>query len=93
MSMKDQTDEPVPVVRLEKCDVMRTDDNTFLLPVLVECQGKSVPCYVPLSLSEAALLQAQLSHHLNRGWAMTEKEQVARQLGEIYPVGGSGRLA
>ena len=85
-------DEGTPVIRLGKSDVIHTERNTFEIPLVMGDLNDSPTGYATLDANEAARLHAQLTRHLTKGWALTEVEQVGRQSGEIYPVGGSCRL-
>lgn len=81
-----------PTVRLRRSDLVYTDQGTFLLPLTLEDSEEAVDGCLTLDVNEAARLHAQLTRHLTKGWALTEAEKASRQLGEIYPVGGGGRL-
>lgn len=83
-----------PAIRLDRLDLIRTDDGTFLLPVTMEGRPRKGASYcVTLTVDDAARLHAQLSRHLSHAWALTESEKASRQIGEIYPLGGDSRLA
>lgn len=94
MPLQDPTPlgRPTVAVRLGKSDLLRTDDGTFLLPVIVKSEGKETSVCAKLSVDDGARLHAQLHRHLTRGWAVTEAEKLSRETGEIYQVGGSDRL-
>lgn len=79
-------------VRLDRSDLLRTDDGTFLLPVILESKDREASGYARLDMDDAARLHAQLTRHLTSGWAVTEAEKANRQAGEIYQVGGDDRL-
>ena len=93
MVTKSRTGSEQQTVRLGPGDLVETDDGRFRLPViLTNDDGWQTREHVTLDPNEAARLHAQLDRLLNRGWAMTESAKVARQIGETYPVSGSGHL-
>lgn len=92
MAAKEHHDSRQQAVRLDRADIVRTEDGDYLLPVLLEDEDGQVRGHVRIDPDNAARLHAQLDRHLNGGWAMPEEAKAARTMGERYPVSGSGRL-
>ncbi len=65
--------------RWGKADVIRMDDGTYALPVVLERDGVQIRTYVLLDGNEAAVIHAQFSRYLTDGWAMTENEKTVRR--------------
>lgn len=92
MTTEDGTGNTQPAVHLARSDLVRTEDGSILLPVVLTHEGQQLHTYLTISPDEAARLHAQLDRLLNGGWAMSERTKVFKQNGEIYPVRGSGHL-
>ncbi|MET7363293.1 hypothetical protein ABZS76_33315 [Streptomyces sp. NPDC005562] len=71
----------------------KLEDGSLQLTMTVDADGQRVKAKLTLPPDEAALINAQIQYLLTQGWARTEVARAMRQQGEIYPVGGSGRLA
>lgn len=92
MADKEQPDSRQQAVRLDRADIVRTEDGNYLLPVVLEDEGQRVRGHLEIDPDDAARLHAQLERHLNGSWAMSEEARTAKASGETYPVSGSGRL-
>lgn len=80
--------DATPAIRVGRSDLTRADDGTYLIPLLMNTRAGEVTRHAALTSDDAARLHAQLSRHLNQGWATSEEEKMRRQSGEVYPVGG-----
>lgn len=87
----DRTIEGSEHVNWVRADIVRDGAGRYLLPVTVGEPGQEQRTHVRLTPDQAAVLHAQLSRHLMAGWAVTEDEKRGREIGECYPVDGSGQ--
>lgn len=87
MTIRDMTGSEQQAVRLDRADMVRTDDGHLEVPVVLSDEGRQVRGILRLDPDDAARLHAQLDRRLNGGWAMTEQSQMAKQTGG-YPVSG-----
>lgn len=92
MATEEHPDSRHQAARLDRADIVRTEDGTYLLPVLLEDNDQQVRGHLRIDPDDAARLHAQLERHLNGGWAMSEEAKAVRAIGETYPVSGSGHL-
>lgn len=92
MADEEYPDSRQQAVRLDRADIVRTEDGNYLLPVLLGDNDQQTRGHLRIDPDDAARLHAQLERHLNGGWAMSEEAKAARSIGETYPVSGSGRL-
>lgn len=67
------------VVHWIQADILRDTHGRYLLPVELEYSGQRVRTHVPLSPDQAAVLHAQLTRHLESGWAMTEHQKAVKR--------------
>jgi hypothetical protein len=93
MATEDQSANGSWTVRWAGQGVEKTAEGTYRIPVVLEGELQQVAAYLDLDPNGAGTIHAQLHRLLTAGWAMTDAAKVARQQGEIYPVGGSSRLA
>lgn len=92
MAAKEHPDGRQQAVRLDRADIVRTENGDYLLPVLLEHEDEQIRGHLRIDPDDAARLHAQLDRHLNVGWATSEAAKAARSSGETYPVSGSGHL-
>lgn len=92
MAAEEHTDSRHQAVRLNRADIVRTEDGDYLLPVLLGDEDQQIRGHLRIDPDDAARLHAQLERHLNQGWATSEKAKAARYNGETYPATGGGYL-
>lgn len=83
------TTDDIRAARLDRSDLVHTEDGTFSIPVLLEEEDGEARVCLTIGPSDAARLHAQLDRLLNRGWAMSEVDKAARQQGNRHTIGGS----
>lgn len=81
MTAKDSNDSSYPA-RLDRSDVVHTEDGDFLLPILLDDGKRETRVHLKIKPDDAARLHAQLDRLLNRGLTMSMHDLVVKQNGE-----------
>lgn len=74
-------------VRWGERDVRALSGGGVTIPLTVVLAGQEVSGDLELPGDAAAVVYAQMTRLLCPGWARTEREQLDRQRGELYPSG------
>lgn len=82
MAAKECTDSGQLTAHLDRADVERAEDGSYLLPVVLGDGARRKHTLLRIDPDDAARLSAQLDFHLNKGWAMSEQAKAARRSGD-----------